>query len=111
MQHDSKRVVEGVTKRIFFLSGFDPRGSSFYYRLFVEQLQAYARRTGRSLSVSRRRGQSDPLVSSWQVWEGEQPRLEVCFLHWDDIVRDHWPRNPLVIVAQGIRFACWYLLQ
>jgi hypothetical protein len=35
----------------------------------------------------------------------------VCFLHWDDIVRDHWPRNPLVIVAQGIRFACWYLLQ
>jgi len=111
VQHDSKRVVQGITKRVYFLSGFDPRGSSFYYRLFVEQLKAYASRKSRVLSVSRRRGQNDLLVSSWQVREGDQPLLEVCFLHWDDIVRVHWPRNPLVIAAQGFRFALWYLLQ
>ena len=100
-----------LKRRVYFLSGFDPRGSSFYYRLFVEQLQAYAARTGRGLSVGRRRGQQDPLLSSWQVQEHGTPLLEVCFLHWDDIVRDHWPANPWVIAWQGLRFGLWYLLR
>jgi hypothetical protein len=108
-------------KRLYFLSGFDPRGSSFYYRLFVEQLKVYARRSGRSLKVGRRRGQADPLLSSWHVeevatdQEGATDRtqmpLEVVFLHWDDIVREHWPRSPLVIAGQGFRFALWYLVR
>jgi len=106
-----------VPRRLYFLSGFDPRGSSFYYRLFVEQLRAYAERTGRPLRVGRRRGQFDPLLSSWHVEEGRPGAtaattvLEVVFLHWDDIVRDHWPRSPLVIAWQGFRFALWYLLR
>ena len=99
-----------LRKRIYFLSGFDPRGSSFYYRLFVEQLKAYANHAGRSLKVGRRRGQADPLLSSWHVEERGTTVLEVVFLHWDDIVRDHWPRSPLVIAGQGVRFALWYLL-
>jgi len=102
--------VEQVKKRIYFLSGFDPRGSSFYYRLFAEELKCYAIRTGRSLKVGRRRGQADALVSSWHVLEEGRTILEVCFLHWDDIVRDHWPRNPLVIARQGLSFAVWYLM-
>jgi len=100
-----------LPQRVYFLSGFDPRGSSFYYRLFVEQLKAYALRTGRRLRVGRRRGQSDPLLSSWHVEEGANTVLEVVFLHWDDIVREHWPRNPLVIAWQGFRFALWYVLR
>lgn len=107
MQHGS----DGPRQRLYFLSGFDPRGSSFYYRLFVEQLRAYAHRSGRSLSVGRRRGQQDPLVSSWQVEEQGRPLLEVCFLHWDDIVRDHWPSSHWVIGWQGFRFSLWYLLR
>ena len=105
-----------LPRRVYFLSGFDPRGSSFYYRLFVEQLKAYAARTGRALKVGRRRGQADPLLSSWHVEEARPGApaatvLEVVFLHWDDIVRDHWPRSPLVIAWQGLRFALWYLLR
>lgn len=105
-----------LPRRVYFLSGFDPRGSSFYYRLFVEQLKAYAERSGRALKVGRRRGQADPLLSSWHVEEARPGApaatvLEVVFLHWDDIVRDHWPRSPLVIAWQGLRFALWYLLR
>ncbi len=105
-----------LPRRVYFLSGFDPRGSSFYYRLFVEQLKAYAERSGRTLKVGRRRGQADPLLSSWHVQEARPGApaatvLEVVFLHWDDIVRDHWPRSPLVIAWQGLRFALWYLLR
>lgn len=105
-----------LPRRVYFLSGFDPRGSSLYYRLFVEQLKAYAARSGRALKVGRRRGQADPLLSSWHVEEASPGSpaatvLEVVFLHWDDIVRDHWPRSPLVIAWQGFRFALWYLLR
>lgn len=110
MQHRS----EGLRQRVYFLSGFDPRGSAFYYRLFVEQLQVYAARTGRSLTVGRRRGASDGLVSGWHVVDhdnGGHHVLEVAFLHWDDIVRDHWPKQPLVIGWNGFRFALWYLLR
>ena len=92
---------------MYFLSGFDPRGSSFYYRLFVEQLQSYGSRTGRQFSVGRRRGQADPLLSSWEVNEHDKPILEVCFLHWDDIIRENWLSNPLSIVSQGLRFSLW----
>ena len=100
-----------LPKRIYFLSGFDPRGSAFYYRLFVEQLQAYAARTGRQLKVGRRRGQKDPLVSSWQVEEAGRSVLEVCFLHWDDIARQNWPKNPLRLIADGVGIYGWYLLR
>jgi len=104
-------TTSAVPRRVYFLSGFDPRGSSLYYRLFVEQLKAYGERTGRSLAVGRRRGQTDPLLSSWSVFEAGAPVLEVCFLHWDDLVRDHWPVNPWLVAWQTLRFACWYLLQ
>jgi len=107
VQHGS----DGVSKRIYFLSGFDPRGSSFYYRLFAAQLQRYAQRTGRPLLLSRRRGQKDPLLSSWQVEEHGRPVLEVCFLHWDDIARQNWPKNPLRLIWDGIGIYGWYLLQ
>ncbi|MEI8251139.1 MAG: hypothetical protein WCF98_08220 [Synechococcus sp. ELA057] len=105
--HQGSRSPE---RRLYFLSGFDPRGASFYYRLFVEQLRAYGQRSGRQLSVGRRRGQQDPLLSSWQVQEQGQPVLEVCFLHWDDIARRHWPRNPLLLLWDGIGIYGWYLL-
>ena len=106
-----QQEAAALKRRVYFLSGFDPRGSSFYYRLFVEQLQAYGARTGRGLSVGRRRGQQDPLLSSWQVQEHGTPLLEVCFLHWDDIARQHWPKNPLQLIADGVVIYGWYLLR
>jgi len=110
VQQGSHNHQPGLRKRIYFLSGFDPRGSSFYYRLFVEQLQAYAVRNGRQLAVGRRRGQKDPLVSSWQVEEAGRSVLEVCFLHWDDIARQNWPKNPLRLIWDGVGMYAWYLL-
>ena len=107
MQHGSK----GIHKRIYFLSGFDPRGASFYYRLFAAELQRYSERSGRALSVSRRRGQTDALVSSWQVLEQGSALLEVCFLHWDDIARQNWPKNPLRLIWDGVGMYGWFLFR
>ncbi|MDA1247542.1 MAG: hypothetical protein O2787_09655 [Cyanobacteria bacterium] len=97
-------------RRIYFLSGFDPRGVSFYYRLFADQVRELKRRSDRGLRVSRRRGQQvDRLISLWQVAEDGAPVLDFCFLHWDDIARAHWPRNPLVLLRDGVGIYAWYL--
>ena len=105
-----------IQRRVYFLSGFDPRGAAFYYRLFAGQLQTYASREGRDLQIGRRRWQPDPLLSAWQVQErdpglpaGSLP-LEVCFLHWDDIARQNWPKNPLRLIWDGVGIYGWYVL-
>ena len=101
----------GLGRRVWFVSGFDPRGAAFYYRLFAEQVRTLNRSSGRGLVVGRRRGGSvDRLVSRWQVGEGAARRLDFCFLHWDDIARAHWPRNPLVLLWDGLSIYGWYLL-
>ncbi|MCP9882430.1 hypothetical protein KBY65_08040 [Cyanobium sp. Alchichica 3B3-8F6] len=98
-------------RRIYFLSGFDPRGASFYYRLFSEQVRQLKRRSGRRLQVGHRRGQQvDRLLSRWQVREHGALGLDFCFLHWDDIARAHWPKSPLVLLWDGIGIYAWYLL-
>ena len=40
----------------------------------------------------------------------ESLALEVCFLHWDDIARQNWPKNPLRLIWDGVGIYGWYLL-
>jgi len=96
-----------VRRRAYFLSGFDPRGASHYYRLFGEQLRRHGRRQGQALSLGRRRGLADGYLSRWSVANG----LELTFLHWDDIAREHWPRRPWPLLRDVAIFGWWYLVQ
>jgi len=98
-------------RRVYFLSGFDPRGGGHYYRLFTEQLRCHGQQRGRSLQLGRRRGDGDDLLSRWTIRDGSERMLELAFLHWDDIARSNWPRHPLPLLWDGCRFAWWYLLQ
>ncbi len=101
-----------LRRRVYFLSGFDPRGAPHYHRLLGEQLRRHGRRHQRELRLDRRRGGRDPLLSRWRVraLAGPDPELELCFLHWDDIARAAWPRQPLHLLASVAGFAGWYLL-
>ncbi len=79
-------------RRVFYLSGFDPRGVAAYHRLFAEEAQKQASRTGQSVTVGSRKRIS-PLSSIWRAQRPpEQGAAETTFefLHWDDIVREHW---------------------
>jgi len=100
--------ILGERRRMVFLSGFDPRGARFYDRLFAEQLGRYPTGVGGRV-VSKRRLPSDRLWSRWQLLEGGQPRLELCVLRWDDIAREHWPRQPWVLLWDGLFVYGWYL--
>ena len=96
-------------RRVYFLSGFDPRGGAHYHRLFSEQLDRYDQARGRLLRLGGRRGRGDGLLSRWPIREGEAPGLELAFLHWDDIARRNWPRQPLQLIWEGLGIYRWYL--
>lgn len=84
-------------RKVFYLSGFDPRGARFYYQTYKQQAARYAEATGHSITVGEREWLSDHEIS-WQVENsGEGSRTDYSFLLWDDIVRDAWIKNPVTL--------------
>lgn len=85
--------MQRVRKRhVFYVSGFDPRGAAAYHRIFCDEAEKHAARSGASLVVSGRR-RVNPLSSTWRVERdtgGDVVETTFEFLHWDDIVRRHW---------------------
>ncbi|MGE0558036.1 MAG: hypothetical protein AB7O69_07165 [Burkholderiales bacterium] len=79
-------------RRVFYISGFDPRGVAAYHRLFAEESRKQAGWHGLTVEVGERR-RADALSS---VWRAGRPEAEGAaettfeFLHWDDIVRERW---------------------
>lgn len=87
-------------RHVFYLSGFDPRGASFYHRLYQEESQKQAYLLNAEIKVGKRT-HNEAYCNDWAVdaaWqnpqEGEQiVHTDYCFLIWDDIVRQHWERS------------------
>ena len=53
-------------RKIFYLSGFDPRGARFYYQLYAEQAAAFGAMHGREIEVGKRR-RLPPHSVAWDV--------------------------------------------
>lgn len=105
-----------TSKRVYYVSGFDPRGAAYYHRLFSEQLSRFMARTGRALMLGSRRRDGQGLMSRWLVEEaassgGIADGLDYCFLHWDDIVRRFWMRNPFQLIHAGLLMSRYYIFQ
>jgi pimeloyl-ACP methyl ester carboxylesterase len=85
-------MAEVRKRRVFYLSGFDPRGVAAYHRLFIEESKKQSAWSGITVQVAERRR----LNALSSVWRAERPEAEGTtettfeFLHWDDIVREHW---------------------
>lgn len=96
-------------RRVFYVSGFDPRGVAAYHRIFCEEAGKHAARSGASLTVSPRRRVS-PLSSIWHVernTDGDVVETTFEFLHWDDIVRRHWRAGYAQLYPIALR-TYWY---
>lgn len=79
-------------RRVFYISGFDPRGVSAYHRLFSEESRQHAARFGVPLQAGPRKRES-ALSSVWSAQRAaEHGTVETTFEfpHWDDIARRHW---------------------
>jgi hypothetical protein len=90
------------TRRVYYISGFDPRGMRHYHRLYREEAIKEAARRGYKISVGAKAPLPDNNVG-WAVescWpDGQAVRTDYCFMVWDDIVRSNWERKlwPLLV--------------
>ena len=53
-------------RKVFFMSGFDPKGPSFYYQMFVENAAKQAALSGMTIDVSKRK-RSGKFISKWHI--------------------------------------------
>lgn len=98
--------VETVrSRRVYYISGFDPRGPRFYHRLYRDEAESQARTSGFQVQIGARRTEAFK-CASWSVdaaWpDGRQVHSDYVFLSWDDIIRRYWERSPWRVVAKGI---------
>ena len=88
---------------VFFFSGFDPKGATFYHRLFRTGIAQRNAAHDETLALGKRH-RIGRWASVWtSLWRGApfalggRPvtmRTRVHFMRWDDIVRRHWRRRP-----------------
>ncbi|MFM9901221.1 MAG: hypothetical protein ACKVOT_09405 [Polaromonas sp.] len=87
-------------RTVFYIGGFDPKGAAHYHALYRDEAAKQASVSGLAINVGKR--QKSPRGNAF--WQLEAPgpdgvvqsRYEV--LRWDDIVRQHWPRNQARLV-------------
>ncbi len=94
-----------VTKRkVFYLSGFDPRGARHYYQWYRDAAARYTGLTAEPIEVSPREG------DRWTITHhSAHVATEYHFLAWDDIVRKAWIRNPLMLVLRCLGMYGYYI--
>jgi hypothetical protein len=90
--------VSHVRQRsVFYLSGFDPKGASYYHALYrdeaAKQATQHAPLTGQSVQVGKR-GRTPEGNATWTLrCEPDGVDTQFEFLRWDDVVRQHWPKG------------------
>jgi len=105
-------VPDVKRRRVFYVSGFDPKGPAWYYELFATEALKQAAVSGYQLKVGSR-GRAGKFVARWTLeWEKDGERVETVydFLRWDDIMRAHWPRGEFWMIWVFIR-TYWRYLQ
>ena len=92
-------------RSVFYLSGFDPKGAAHYHALYRDEAAKQAQLSGMQIEVGRRQ-RTAPGNSFWRV-RAQTPEGVVQthyeFLRWDDIVRQHWPRNQARLLQDIVR--------
>lgn len=106
-------MTTAVRRRtVLYLSGFDPRGARYYYRLFRSEAAKQSEVSGYPIQVGART-RLDTHVSRWIVRteQGAAPtETDYLFCEWDDIVREFWVKSPLMLALVTLT-ASWRALR
>ncbi|GAC1603627.1 MAG: hypothetical protein NVS3B2_08250 [Ramlibacter sp.] len=90
---------------VFFVSGFDPKGASYYHGLYSSQAALQGAVTAVTYAVSGRSKRPNG-NSRWTV-DASSPagttHTTYEYARWDDIVRSRWPRNAFGVLAGSVR--------
>jgi hypothetical protein len=101
------RVTQDIVRRrhVYFLSGFDPKGASYYHRLYREEAARQGAITGDRYEV----GPRERCATGNSVWhvhaqvQGRTTETIFEYVQWDDIVRAHWPRTAWQVFLGSVR--------
>jgi hypothetical protein len=105
--------MPSVSRRcVFYVSGFDPKGAGHYHGLYRDEAALQAKAGGLALDVGPRKRLPDG-NAWWSVKAtdaGAQVQTHYEFMRWDDVVRNHWPRNRLHL-WRDVLVASWFNLR
>ena len=92
-------------RHVFYLSGFDPKGASYYHALYREQAALQGTVSGSRYEVGPRRrcGEGNSCWSVHAEANGHHTDTTFEFVRWDDIVRAQWPRRVRDVVLGSLR--------
>ena len=100
---ETRLQSDAPDRLVFFFSGFDPKGATFYHRLFRTGIAQRNAAHDETLALGKRH-RIGRWASVWtSLWRGAPKvlggrpvtmRTRVHFMRWDDIVRRHWRREP-----------------
>lgn len=89
-------MTNTVHRRLaLYLSGYDPRGSSHYHRLYRDQAALQSQASSHRIEVGKRQ-KSAQHRDCWSIQahiEGTDTETRYEFLRWDDVVRSYWHRG------------------
>lgn len=95
-----------LRRRVYYLSGFDPRGARFYHQIYRDEARKQALVNGIKLDVGSRKKVGEHAVM-WSVQSQQNDQTtttDYTFLVWDDLVRAHWPASAWAVLRQLPRF-------
>jgi len=108
-----------IAKRIvFYISGYDPRGSRYYHQLYKQESGKQCRVNDSQINVGRRLNENK-YVDKWHIdfrnGRGDT-KTDYYFLKWDDVVRDSWIKRPLSLFVPAVKsywhaFSSWNIKQ
>lgn len=98
-------------RRVYYISGFDPRGARFYHQLCQTEAAQQQTVNGCRYEVSARRNEGK-LAAHWTVHthlDGVSTETRHVFLRWDDLIRNNWPASRGGVMARLPAFY-WHFL-
>lgn len=90
-------------RQVFYISGFDPKGASYYHALYKNEALKLTGAAGFRIEEVGPRVRLAGGNSSWRVSatdQGNTVNTDYEFMAWDHVVRRHWPRSNMMLWMQ-----------
>ena len=99
---DAAAPAQPVRRRtVFYIGGFDPKGAAHYHALYRDEAAKQALVSGLNIDVGKRQKSANG-NAFWSLQapglDGTNVQTRYEIMRWDDIVRQHWPRNQVRLV-------------
>lgn len=92
-------------RHVFYVSGFDPKGASYYHALYGAQSKLQGEVTGVTYTIGPRIKCANG-NTQWSVVSASAEGTSLTtyeYVRWDDIVRSRWPRSVAGVLAGSVR--------